>query len=343
MPSADCSGIALARAIPSPDGKFIAAIASPSEIHISRFPAGPTKTLSYVAVIRSRQVQKVLAHADMLRWSPEVYSASESRVEDHLLRCWLLVSDGQLLVVLCIDLHLGLASEPACQILAEYDLGSHFGKFAFGDFIFSHEYVLLLQAVGIQASIISLTHPERHDIANIKYPDSRGLAVRADSRCLSILTRSEGQDSIVTITTSEMGAIKCSSFSPSTYDAQGIKWCPESDPLLCVWDSAAFGLKVFFFSPKGHRLRQMDLGLESLGLPSSPTHLEGLGVNTVHWLPCDGRAVLAVFDCSAQLFIQRQSVHDKVRIAHLLPVMRSMAFLIIASFTLRWSPLLINT
>ena len=261
----------------------------------------------------------------MLRWSPEVYSASESgviedaaSVEDHLLRCWLLVSDGQRLVVLCIDLHLGVASEPACQILADYDLGSHFAKFAFGDFIFSHEYVLLLQTVGIQASIMSLTHPERHDIANIKYPDSRGLAVRADGRCLSILSRSEGQDSIVIITTTEMGALKCSSFSPLTCDAQGIKWCPESDPLLCVWDSAAFGLKVLFFTPNGHRLRQMDLDSESLGLSLPPTNLEGLGVSTVEWLPCDGRAVLAVFDCSAQLFIQRQSVYDKVRIVHLL-------------------------
>jgi hypothetical protein len=239
-------------------------------------------------------------------------------MEDHPLRFWLLVSDGQRLVVLCIDLHPGLASEPACQILADYDLGSQFGKIAFEDFVFSHEYVLLLHTVGVQASIISLTHPERHDIANIKYPDNRGLAVRADSRCLSILTRSEGQDSVVIITTTEMGALKCSSFSPLTFDAQGLKWCPESDPLLCVWDSAAFGLKVLFFTPNGHRLRQMDLDSESLGLSLSPTNLEGLGVNTVEWLPCDGRAVLAVFDCSGQLFIQRQSVYDKVRIDHIL-------------------------
>jgi hypothetical protein len=270
-------------------------------------------------------VQKVLAHADMLRWSPEVYSTSENSVvesvagmKDHLLRFWLLVSDGQRLIVLSIDLHLGVAFEPACQILADYDLGSQFGKFAFGDFIFSHEHFFLLQSVGIQASIISLTHPERYDIANIKYPDSRGLAVRSDRKSLSILTRSEGQDSIMIITTTEMGGPRCSSFSPLTYDAQGIKWCPESDPLLCVWDSAAFGLKVLFFTPNGHRLRQMDLESESLFLPLSPANFEGLGVNSVEWLPCDGRAVLAVFDSSGQLFIQRQSECDKVRSAQLL-------------------------
>lgn len=281
--------------------------------------------LSHVALIHSRQVQKVLAHADMLRWSPEVYSTSESSVgetasdiEGHLLRAWLMVSDRQRLIVLCIDLQLDVTSEPACKILADYDLGSQLGNFSFGDFIFSHEHAVLLHNLGIQVSIISLTRPERHDIANIKYPDNRGLAVRPDGKCFSLLTKGEGQDLVVIITMTEMGSLRCSSFSPLTYDAQGIKWCPDSDPLLCVWDSAAFGLKVLFFTANGHHLRQLDLDLEGLRLPSLPTNLEGLGVNTVKWLPCDGRAVLAVFDGSGRLFIQRQSDSERVRVAYCL-------------------------
>lgn len=275
--------------------------------------------LCHIAVIPSRQVQKVLANADLLRWSPELYSATQNAVgsgtadpEDHLLMAWLLVSDGQRLIVLHIVLDLRVTSETACTILANYDLGSHLGGFSFVDFIFSHEHAVLLQNVGIQASIISLTRPERHDISNIKYADSRGLAISPDSRCFSILTRSEGQDLVVVFTTTEMGTFKPSTFSPATFDAQGIKWCPHGDPLLCVWDSAAFGLKVSFFTANGHYMRHMDLHSESLGVASIVSNFEGLGVNTVDWLSCDGNAVPAVFNCSGQLFIERHTRFERV-------------------------------
>jgi hypothetical protein len=257
----------------------------------------------------------------MLRWSPEVYSTSQNGEnetaadpEGQLLRAWLLASDGQRLIVLCIDLNLRVSSETACAILADYDLGSHLGRFSFADFTFNHEYAFLLQNVGIQASIISLTRPERHEIMNIKFSDGRGLAMSPDSRCFSILTRSEGQDLVTVFTTTEMGSTKCITFSPLTYDAQGVKWCPESDPLLCIWDSATFGLKVSFFTANGHHLSHLDVNSETPGLPSIPTDLEGLGVNTLDWLSCDGNTVLCVFNSAGQLFIQRHTGLEKVRV-----------------------------
>ena len=271
--------------------------------------------------MRSQQVQKVLAQAQMLRWAPEIYSTGEddataTEPEGHLLRAWLMVSDGHHLVVLCIALDLHVASEAACTILAHYDLGSQLGKSSFVDFACTREYAIILQSAGIQASIISLTRPERHDIANVKYPDNRGLGQSPNGKCFSILTRNEGQDLVVVFTMTEMGSIKSSSFTPLTYDAQGIMWCPEGNPLLCVWDSAAFGLRVLFFTANGHHLKQLDMTAESLRLFQILPGFEGLGISKVDWLLCGGKAVLALFDSSGQLFLRRNLGDEKVCAMH---------------------------
>lgn len=241
-------------------------------------------------------------------------SKSAADPEGQLTRAWLLASDGQRLIVLCIDLNLRVSSGTACMILADYDLGSHLGRFSFADFIFNHEHAFLLQNEGIQGSIISLTRPERQDIMNIKFSDGRGLSMSPHSRCFAILTRSEGQDLVAVFTTTEMGSTKCVTFSPLTYDAQGIKWCPESDPLLCIWDSATFGPNVSFFTANGHHLSHMDVNLEAPGLPSIPTDFEGLGVNTLDWLSCDGSTVVSVFNSAGQLSIHHLAGVEKVRV-----------------------------
>jgi hypothetical protein len=302
---------------------YIAAIASRSEIHISRCPSDHQNLTLHTAVISSGQSQKVLAHANMLCWSPEVYSIigngtgpATANTENHHRRAWLLVSDGQRLIVLCVELDLRSTCEAACTILADFDLGTRLGRFSFADFVFSHEYAIVLDLAGIQASILSLTNPERHDIANIKYPDKRGLAISHNRRHFAILTRSEGQDLVLVFTTIEMDSIKSSTFSPLTYDAQGISWCPNGDPLLCVWDSASFAFKICFFTASGHHLRQMDLSSEILGLSSPVANAEGLGVSTVHWVLCDGKAVLAVFNSSGQLFVFSQAGSMKVSVAY---------------------------
>lgn len=273
--------------------------------------------LWHVAEVHSRQVQKVLAQAHIFRWAPQSYSigkddAGEIEPEDHLLRAWLMVSDGHRLVLLCIDMDLQVASEAACTILAEYDLGTQLGTSSFVDLAGTQEYAIILRNAGIQACIISLTRPERHDISNIKYPDSRGLAKSPNGKCFSALTRSEGQDLVVVFTTTEMGSIKSNSFASQTYDAQGIKWCPEGDPLLCVWDSAAFGLRVLFFTANGHHLKQLDMTAESLRLFQILPGFEGLGISKVDWLLCNDKAVLAVIDSSGNLFLRRQLGYEKV-------------------------------
>jgi WD40 repeat protein len=261
-------------------------------------------------------VQKVLAHADVLRWSPEAYLTDEnllsSEGETPKLTTWLLVSDRRSLVVLSIDLDLNGNPKAACTILADYDLGTNSGRFSFVDLVFSHEYAVVLQAMGIQASIFSLARPERQDIANVKYSDTRGLAISHEHKYFCLLTRTEGQDLVLVYATTEMGFVKSNSFSPLTYDAQGVKWSPTGDPLLCVWDSASLGSKVSFFTANGHHLRQLDLNPEELGLVTLHPGFEGLGINTLDWISCDGKARIAVFNSLGQLSLQHPSQTGKV-------------------------------
>jgi hypothetical protein len=306
---------------------YIAAIASSSEIHIRRCPSQDRAMLCYTAVVSSRQAQKVLAHANLLQWSPEVmHSTDDTSIrpfcgdsENNLFRTWLLVSDGQRLIIFCIDLDLNGAPETSCTILSDFDLGTHLGRLSFADFVFSHEYAVVLPVVGIQASIMSLTRPERHDITNIKYPDTRSFAISQNHKYFSVLTRSEGQDLILVFTTSELESVKSNTFSPLTYDAQGVKWCPNGDPILCIWDSASFGLKVSFFTANGHHLRQMDINSLTVNLPSNNLDFEGLGVNTVDWLTCDGGAILTIFNNSSQLLLRRELGAQKVCTSNDLP------------------------
>ena len=331
-------------AVPSPDSRYIAAIASSSEIHIRRCFSRNESMLCYTAVVSSKHAQTVLAHAKLLRWSPEVTYSTEATCtgeptahsENTLLRAWLLVSDEHRLVALCIDLNLPTPTKTSCTVLGDFDLGKHLGRFSFADFVFSHEYAIVLQAAGVQASLLSLTRPERHDIANIKYSDSRGLALSHNNRYFSILTRSDGQDLVFVFTIIEMGSVKSNSFSSLTYDAQGVKWCPNGDPLLCVWDSASFELKVSFFTANGHHLRQMDLSSKNLNLPPHKADFEGLGANSVDWPLCCGTTVLAVFNSSGRLFLRRGSGSD--RVCGLMPSLLHtfMMCLIIYSFTHRF-------
>lgn len=276
--------------------------------------------MSHTAAVSSKQTQKVLAHAFVLQWSPEVVRSIDGATDDalsaaserNLLRTWLLVSDGQRLVFLSIRLSLHGDSETECDVIIDLDLGSHFGTISFAYFVFSHEYAIVLQGVSIQASIISLTRPERHDIANIKYADNQGLAISLNYKYFAILARVEGQDLVLVFTTTEMESVKSTTFSPLTLDAEGIKWCPNADPLLCVWDAASCGLKVLFFTANGHNMRQLDLVSSHPGVLSSGTELEGLGVNTVNWLARDGNTVLAVFYSSGRLILRHHSGAQKV-------------------------------
>lgn len=320
---------------------YVAAITTQSEILISRCASEYSSVVHYSIRVSSKQVQKVLAHAEIFRWSPEVYTVTndstyqnaEAGAVNHL-RAWLLVSDRQHLTALSIELDLLGGSEAVCTIIANYDLGTVLGRLSYADFCFSHQYAIVLQTTGIQATLISLTRPERHDIPNTKYQDKQGLAVSQNSKYFAILMRSEGQDIIHVFTTTEMGSIKSSPFSPWTYDAQGLKWCPNGDPLLCVWDSATFGSKVSFLTASGHHLRQLDLPPNGTGLDSISAGFQGLGVNTVDWLSFDGKAVLGVFNSSRQLYLWGQSGSQKV---YCLDLSTPYGMANLSRFILQWS------
>lgn len=93
-------------------------------------------------------------------------------------------------------------------------------------------------------------------------------------------------------------------------------WCPEGNPLLCVWDAAAFGLRVLFFTANGHHLKQLDMTAESLRLFQIHPGFDGLGINKVDWLLCGGKAVLALFDSSRHHLLRSQLGDEKVCATH---------------------------
>ena len=271
-------------------------------------------------------MQKVLAHARLLRWGPEYYalhSDNEKRLVDHgeieenaqlsWIRVWLLVSDGRRLVILSIDLDLVDTRKTACIVSANYDLGEQYNDLSMAEFVFSHQYALVVQPLGLHASILSLSRPERRDIPNVKFADQRSLAISPKSRRVAVLTRVEGQDHIIFCHLSEVETIESIVFHPTTLDAQELKWSPANDPLLCVWDSSSYGINVCFFTATGHHLVQMDITSQALGLQSSIGNVEGLGINSLIWTSWyDTRAMLAIFDVSGRLVLLQQLPNEKV-------------------------------
>ena len=175
------------------------------------------------------------------------------------------------------------------NILADFDIGNQYGQITHVDFVFTHRHALLLFEMNTHASIMSLTKPQRDDVLGPKYPDSRSFAQSPQSRYFALLTRSKGQDQVSVFAPSDRAFDKAVTFNPRTFDAQGLLWCPNGTPILIVWDSPAYGLKVSFFSALGHHLQQLDLTA-----PEMDPNLGPLGTHELHWIYRSGRTFLVI-------------------------------------------------
>ena len=215
---------------------------------------------------------------------------------------WLLLSDGNRVVALSIELNeSGLAAddihrgnEVPADILADFELGSQYGKITLVDFVFSHRHALILFETGSHASVISLTKFQRDDVLNTKFPDSKSFAQSQSGRYFSLLTRSNGKDYVSIFAPSDDKLDQAVTFNPKTLDAQGMRWSPSGQPLLAVWDSATYGVKLSFFTALGHHLRQLDLTSPPIDLQAAPPFDDDLGVTKLDWLQRRGRTFLAV-------------------------------------------------
>ncbi|RMZ75206.1 hypothetical protein DV738_g5583, partial [Chaetothyriales sp. CBS 135597] len=186
-------------------------------------------------------------------------------------------------------------------VVADYSLGAQFGKLTYADFILDQFHVLLLFDMAPHASILSLTGPQREDIASIKFSGEQGVAVSPSGKTQALLLRPKGQDHVVILSHSANEIQIQSNFVTNTVDAQGIAFSPDGDPVIAVWDAAAHGTRISFFTVLGHSLKQLDVG------PSPEDHvLPGVGVSALQLVASDEGVILAFAHGEKELSIRYQ-------------------------------------
>lgn len=257
-----------------------------------------------------------------MKWSPETIlqgafndDSTHTTSEVVFGTTWLALSDGDRVIVVSTDLshsrlmeHDGKYAEgEGSNILADFEIGKQYGKITLLDFVFSHRHIVILFEMCTQASIISLTKFRRDDVLLPKFSDARSFSQSPQSRHFALLTRSNGQDQVSVFSLSDDASDKVQTFNTHTFDAQGIRWCPDGDPLLAVWDSASYDLKIVFFTALGHHLRHLDIASPDLTNDLGIILSDDLGVFRFEWLYRDGKTILTVAGLKNALIYEQRS------------------------------------
>lgn len=289
--------IALHRPTVSEDGRHIAIGTTSNELQIIRVVDDTRSTVLFQGRL-PKVTPTFLAQASLLRWAP---SPRDDNDQEPLP--WLLTSDGNRLLVLNTDRLLDFAQNlgftNSSFIAADYQLGDQFGKVTFADFVFDGGHVLVMLEASDTAMVLSTTRPQRDEIPNVKTSASRSIARSSTHGVIAMLRRVKGQDQLMLLALNEDAVESQSCFNLPTFDAQGSLFCPGQDPILAVWESAAYGMKVHFFSAMGHPLKTLDV--TSFG---NSTGLEGLGLSQIRWTSCAGGTTLAVADNTKQTLVR---------------------------------------
>lgn len=116
--------------------------------------------------------------------------------------------------------------------------------------------VCVCSSFGLKLTIFSLVSSRAVEIANPKFytpaTACRGFSLRPESRHLAILTRTSGRDMVSIHHPASRDVQR--SWRPDTVDAQGLMWTRDGKWLL-IWESAAQGHKLLFYTPDGHIFR----------------------------------------------------------------------------------------
>ncbi|KAF6827019.1 WD40 domain-containing protein [Colletotrichum musicola] len=208
--------------VPSPDGTLIATLSTGS-ISI--------RSIETLETIHSAKLPAKLGPANAFLWSP---------------------SSRRILACFADQIHVFSALEPGYHAVVRNPASPNF-KPTSVQFGASDDEVLMFSSFGLKFSIFDLAASKTIEINNPKFHQaasaSRGIALRPGSAHLAILTRVAGKD-IVSIhhpATRETQR----SWHPDTADAQGLVWTPDGRWLL-MWESAAQGHKILFYTPDGH-------------------------------------------------------------------------------------------
>lgn len=194
-------------------------------------------------------------------------------------------------------------------VVADYQLGDQFGKLTYADFALGKDHAIVLFEEGNSACILSLARAQRDDLVNVKFSSSRSIVRSPSGHSLLVIQRVKGHDQVALLGTNDGNVVVQSSFDVATSDAQGAMFAPNQDPVFAVWDSAAYGTAVYFYSAMGHPLKQLDIS----GFSSSSA-IEGLGLSTLRWAKNGEDTVLAAADGNKQVLFRHQ--HNRTMNAH---------------------------
>jgi len=165
--------------------------------------------------------------------------------------------------------------------------------------------VCVCSSFGLKFALYNLATGKVAEISNPKFHQAstatKGFSFRQGSSHLALLTRSSGRDliSIHCPRTSELQR----SWHPDVVDAQGLAWTSGGRWLL-VWESAAHGHKLLFYTADGHLFRTWNGPQDS---NSALSHMElGAGIKQCHLSPngtratvCDYTRMVYVMDTTA--------------------------------------------
>lgn len=211
------------RCAPSPDGNLIATLLSPATISL--------RSVESLETVHCIKLPSNLGPAYALRWSP---------------------SSRRILACYADQIHVYSASAPGYHAVIRNPATPNL-KPTFVQFGSSDTEVFMCSSYGLKFSVFDLATGRTVEISNPKFHQaavaSRGFALRPGSAHLAILTRVAGKD-IVGIQHPKTREV-LRSWQPDTVDAQGLVWTPDGRWLV-MWESAAQGHKILFYTPDGH-------------------------------------------------------------------------------------------
>ena len=187
-------------------------------------------------------------------------------------------------------------------------LGDQFGKVSYANFFLGTSHVIVLFEMAANASILSLSKPQRDEIPSVKTNADHKIAVSQSGRSLAMLLRSKGQDQVIVLGLEDGDVHAQAAFNTHTSDAQSLWWSPDGDPVIAVQESAAHGVGLHFFSALGHPLKQLDISRLN-----DESTVSGVGVTNLRWAVVEGGTMLAVADSEKRVLLRRQ--HNKTMVS----------------------------
>jgi len=307
----------MSQMLASSDGRYLAQVLTDGTFQIiDLLAASQRKHFSSIIHFPS-SVRQALSEVRFLRWSPEqivIESTAEGEEESlkegyqsSKLVSWLAIASTHRLLVLEVQIpHTTTECPVENHVLADIEFPKSNGKISALDFVFDHNSVLIMFDIAPHATILSLAKAQRDELPSRKFSTAQSYAISKDAISVALLVRDKHADFVALFKHGEM----VTSFKAETIDAHGIMWCPDGRPVLCVWDSAAYGTKVHFYTAMGHTLKQLDIFPNSFFDHGPGFDLPGTGVSAIAWsLQAGSRTntALTIGDGSRRIIIRRQN------------------------------------